>query len=149
EQPCYNLIERSRVEQEYRRLYADIGLGLTSFSPLAAGLLSGKYLDGVPAESRAELPGYAWLRNRLLRPDKNEALRQLGKIAADKWGCNTAQLAIAWCAANPNVSSVILGASSASQMKENLESVRVLDRLDPTQWRELADLFAEPQENLK
>ena len=142
EQPCYNLIKRTRVEQEYQRLYTDIGFGITSFSPLAYGLLTGKYLDSVPGGSRAELAGgYAWLRRDLLRKDKNEALREFSRIAKEKFNCNAAQLAIAWCAANPRISSVILGASSAKQMAENLKAVEVLDKLDAQQRQELAQLF--------
>ncbi|WGK68637.1 aldo/keto reductase [Candidatus Haliotispira prima] len=142
EQSCYNLITRTRVEQEYQRLYQDIGLGVTGFSPLASGLLSGKYLNTVPENSRAELPGYTWLRNHLLRKDKNDALSQFCQISEEEFSCSAAQLAIAWCAANPRVSSVILGASSTSQMKHNLQSAEVLEKLDTEKWQWLAQLFA-------
>jgi voltage-dependent potassium channel beta subunit len=129
EQPQYNLLERRRVEREYARLYEDIGLGLTIWSPLASGLLTGKYLDGVPEDSRAALPGYGWLRNRLTDPAANAKVRKLAEVA-DDLGCTLSQLAIAWCAANPNVSSVITGASRAEQVRENLAALDVLDRLD-------------------
>ena len=129
EQPQYNLFERRRVEDEYARLYDDLGLGLTTWSPLASGLLSGKYLDGVPEGSRASLPGYEWLRAVLTDPARNEATRRLAAIA-DELDCSLAQLAIAWCAANPNVSTVITGASRVEQVEENLGAVGVLDRLD-------------------
>jgi voltage-dependent potassium channel beta subunit len=129
EQPQYNLLERRRVEVEYARLYDDIGLGLTTWSPLASGLLTGKYLDGVPDDSRAALPGYEWLATMLTDPDRNQKVRSLSVIA-DELGCSLAQLAIAWCAANPNVSSVILGASRVSQVHENLAALEVLDTLD-------------------
>jgi aryl-alcohol dehydrogenase-like predicted oxidoreductase len=129
EQPQYNLLERRRVEVEYARLYDDIGLGLTTWSPLASGLLTGKYLDGVPADSRAALPGYEWLAGMLTDEGRNAKVRRLSVIA-DELGCTLAQLSIAWCAANPNVSSVILGASRVEQVHENLLALEVLDALD-------------------
>ncbi len=129
EQPQYNLLHRERVEQEFARLYEDIGLGLTTWSPLASGLLTGKYLEGVPAGSRAELPGYEWLRERLTDPDANAKVRPLAAVA-DELGCSLAQLSIAWCAANPRVSTVITGASSVEQLQENLSALEVLARLD-------------------
>lgn len=129
EQPEYNLINRHRVEVEYARLYDDIGLGLTTWSPLASGLLTGKYLDGVPEGSRAALPGYEWLRDQLTDPDRNAAVRRLAAVA-DDLGCSLAQLSIAWCARNPRVSSVITGASRVEQVHENMGALDVLDRLD-------------------
>jgi voltage-dependent potassium channel beta subunit len=129
EQPQYHLFERRRVEREYARLYDDIGLGLTTWSPLASGLLTGKYLDGVPEGSRASLPGYEWLRDTLTDPAANERVRNL-KVIADELGCELAQLALAWCAKNPHVSTVITGASRAGQVRENLGALGVLERLD-------------------
>jgi len=129
EQPQYHLFERRRVEREYARLYDDIGLGLTTWSPLASGLLTGKYLDGVPKGSRASLPGYEWLRDALTDPAANEKVRNL-KAIADELGCELAQLALAWCAKNPHVSTVITGASRAEQVRENLGALDVLERLD-------------------
>ena len=129
EQPQYHLFERRRVEREYARLYDDIGLGLTTWSPLASGLLTGKYLDGVPEGSRASLPGYEWLRDTLTDPAANEKVRDL-KVIADELGCELAQLALAWCAKNPHVSTVITGASRAEQVRENLGALEVLERLD-------------------
>ena len=129
EQPEYNLINRHRVEVEYARLYDDIGLGLTTWSPLASGLLTGKYLDGVPEGSRAALPGYEWLRDQLTDPDRNAAVRRLAAVA-DDLGCSLAQLSIAWCARNLRVSSVITGASRVEQVHENMGALDVLDRLD-------------------
>jgi voltage-dependent potassium channel beta subunit len=128
EQPEYNLFHRRRVEDEYARLYADIGLGLTTWSPLASGLLSGKYADGVPAGSRATVPGYDWLRDAVTDPARVAAVRNLAPIAADL-GCTTAQLALAWCARNPHVSTVITGASRVSQLQENMRAVEVIDAL--------------------
>jgi voltage-dependent potassium channel beta subunit len=129
EQPEYNLFRRRKVEVEFARLYEDIGLGLTTWSPLASGLLTGKYLDGVPEDSRAALPGYGWLRDQLTDPDRNAKVRKLAAVA-DDLGCSLAQLSIAWCLRNPHVSSVITGASRAEQVHENLAALNVLDRLD-------------------
>ena len=129
EQPQYNLLERKRVEQEYARVLADYGIGLTTWSPLASGLLTGKYLDGIPEGSRGALPGYEWLRSYLEDPSKKEKVRAL-KAIADDLGCPLSQLSIAWCASNPNVSTVITGASRVEQLQDNLQSLDVLERLD-------------------
>jgi voltage-dependent potassium channel beta subunit len=129
EQPQYNLFARDRVEREYRRLYDDIGLGLTTWSPLASGLLTGKYLDGIPAGSRAALSGYEWIRGRVTDAAAGDRVRRLRAIA-DELGCSTAQLAIAWCAGNPDVSTVITGASRPEQVHENLGALDVLLVLD-------------------
>lgn len=129
EQPQYNLLERKRVEREYARLYDDIGLGLTIWSPLASGLLTGKYLDGIPEASRGALEGYEWLRGRFTDDEVNAGVAGLAPIAADL-GCTMAQLAIAWCAANPRVSTVITGASRSEQVAENMNAIDVLPSLD-------------------
>jgi voltage-dependent potassium channel beta subunit len=128
EQPQYNLLHRRRVEREYARLYEDIGLGTTIWSPLASGLLTGKYLDGIPEDSRASLEGYDWLRDQLTAEEANSKVRALKDIA-DDLGCSLAQLSIAWCARNPNVSSVITGASRAEQVRENMAALDVVDQL--------------------
>ncbi len=128
EQPQYNLFARRRVEREYRRLYEDIGLGTTIWSPLASGLLTGKYADGVPEGSRGALSGYEWLRDRLTDEQKNAAVLEL-KTIADELDCTLAQLALAWCARNPNVSTVITGASRPEQVEENMKALDVLPRL--------------------
>jgi voltage-dependent potassium channel beta subunit len=130
EQPEYNMLHRTRVEKEYARLYEDIGLGTTTWSPLASGLLTGKYLDGVPEGSRAALPGYEWLRDRLLDGRHTDTVRALAQVASDL-GCTLAQLAIAWCAANPHVSTVITGASRPEQVVENMAAIDVVERLTP------------------
>ena len=130
EQPQYNIFWRDRVEKEYARLYEDIGLGTTIWSPLASGLLTGKYLNGIPEGSRGALPGYEWLRGGLTDDARNTKVRQLKDIA-DSLGVLLAQFAIAWCAANPNVSTVITGASNAQQVRENLASLDVLPLLTP------------------
>lgn len=130
EQPQYNLFERRKVEVEFARLYPDIGLGLTTWSPLASGLLTGKYLNGVPKDSRGNLPGYEWLKERLADPRKNAQLKKLHGVA-EELGCSMSQLAIAWAARNPHVSTVILGASRVEQLRENLGALTVLPKLTP------------------
>jgi len=129
EQSQYNLIERRRVEKEYARLHAETGYGNTIWSPLASGLLTGKYRDGVPEGSRAALEGYEWLRDRLTDADalaRVEALRPI----ADRLGCSMSQLAIAWCTRHPMVSSVITGASRVEQVRENFGALEVMEALD-------------------
>jgi voltage-dependent potassium channel beta subunit len=129
EQPQYHLTHRRRVEQEYARLYDDIGLGLTTWSPLASGLWSGKYVDGIPEGTRAALPGYEWLQQQVSNDRASNALRALKKLT-DDLGCTMSQLAIAWCAHNPHVSTVITGASRAEQVRENLGALDVMEKLD-------------------
>ncbi len=128
EQPQYNLLCRERIESEYARLYRDIGLGTTIWSPLASGLLTGKYNTGIPAGSRGALKNYDWLTPRLTDPAKIAVAKRLAPIAADL-GCTLAQMSLAWCLKNPNVSTVITGASRAEQVVENLRSLAVVDRL--------------------
>jgi voltage-dependent potassium channel beta subunit len=130
EQPQYHLFHRKRVEEEYSRLYGDIGLGLTTWSPLASGLLTGKYRDGVPEGSRGALENMAFLRDGLTNPAKNAAVAQLEPIAAELGG-TLAQLALAWVAKNPRVSTVITGASRLSQLQANLGALDLLDKLTP------------------
>ena len=133
EQPQYNLFSRERVESEYADagLYdAPIGLGLTTWSPLASGLLTGKYAGGVvPEGSRAALEGYGWLKDRVTSASANAVVASLAEVASSL-GCSVGQLAIAWCARNPHVSSVILGASQVAQLQENLAALEVVERLD-------------------
>jgi len=130
EQPQYNLLDRKRVEEEYARLYTDIGLGTTIWSPLASGLLTGKYKDGIPADSRGALAGYEWLASRLSDDAELAKVERLRPIAEDL-GCTLAQMSLAWCAANPNVSTVITGASRPSQVAENFAAIDVLPLLTP------------------
>jgi voltage-dependent potassium channel beta subunit len=131
EQPQYNLLSRKKVEREYARLYEDIGIGLTIWSPLGSGLLTGKYLDGVPEGSRASLQGYEWLRGMLTDPKSNEKVRAL-KAISDDVGCTLAQMSLAWCTKNPHVSTVITGASRVEQVEENMKAFEVADLLDET-----------------
>jgi voltage-dependent potassium channel beta subunit len=129
EQPQYHLLERRRVEREYARLYDEIGLGLTIWSPLASGLLTGKYLDGIPEDSRLALEGYGWLKDALTSEKAVARVRNLKEVA-DDIGCSLTQMAIAWCTKNPHVSTVILGASKRSQLEENLGALDVVPLLD-------------------
>jgi voltage-dependent potassium channel beta subunit len=137
EQPQYNILWRDKVEKEYKRLYEDIGLGTTIWSPLSSGLLTGKYLNGIPEGSRATLPGYEWLKGMLTDEGRNKKVADL-KVIADELDITLAQLSLAWCVKNPNVSTVITGASSAEQVRENMTALdalplltkEVMDRID-------------------
>lgn len=128
EQPEYNLLHRERVEKEYARLFEDIGLGTTTWSPLASGLLTGKYQNGIPKDSRGSLKGYDWLKDQLTDKDNLAKVQKLGKIAKEL-DCTLAQFAIAWCAKNPNVSTVITGASRVDQVHENMKALEILPKL--------------------
>ncbi len=132
EQPQYNLLTRDRVEAEYAPLYRDLGLGTTIWSPLGSGILTGKYNDGIPADSRLGHEKYGWLK-RILEGEagqrKLEVARGLSEIAAEL-GCTPAQLAIAWCLKNPHVSTVITGASRPEQVTENMQALPVAEKLD-------------------
>jgi voltage-dependent potassium channel beta subunit len=131
EQPEYNLLHRKRVEVEYAPLYEEYGMGTTIWSPLASGLLSGKYNDGIPAGSRLAQPGYEWLRESVLGEgdERLTKVRALQPIAAEL-DTSLAQLSIAWCLLNPHVSTVMLGASRVEQLAENLDALELLPRLD-------------------
>jgi voltage-dependent potassium channel beta subunit len=129
EQPQYNLLHRDRVEKEYARLYRDIGLGTTTWSPLASGLLTGKHNDGIAPDSRGTIKGYEWLAERLTNAAQIATVRRLAPIASDL-GCTLAQLALAWCLKNPHVSSVITGASRPAQVVENMRAIDVVPRMD-------------------
>jgi aryl-alcohol dehydrogenase-like predicted oxidoreductase len=133
EQPQYNMFTRERVEKEYAPLYCDFGLGTTIWSPLAGGLLTGKYDGGTPPGTRVSLPGYEWLRERYEGPEAEiriEKVRRLRSVA-DGLGITPAQLALAWCLKNPNVSSVITGASRPAQVVENMKALEAVGRLSP------------------
>jgi voltage-dependent potassium channel beta subunit len=145
EQPQYNLFHRKRVEEEYARLYEDIGLGLTTWSPLASGLLTGKYRDGVPEGSRGAMPSMGFLVKGLTDTAKNAAVAQLAGLAAEL-DCSLAQLAIAWAAHNPRVSTVITGASKLSQLHDNLGAMAVLPKLTPEVMAKI-DLISAPLAN--
>ncbi|UCH83633.1 MAG: aldo/keto reductase [Candidatus Latescibacterota bacterium] len=140
EQPEYNLFHRDRVEREYVPLYTGIGLGTTIWSPLASGLLTGKYNDGLPDGSRLSLDNYKWLRDTVLGDKAHERIHKVKmlKPVAEELGCTLAQLALAWCLKNPNVSTVITGATNAEQVAENMKALEVermltddrMDRID-------------------
>ncbi|HEY0640288.1 MAG TPA: aldo/keto reductase [Pseudonocardiaceae bacterium] len=140
EQPEYNLFARRRVEHEYRELTAEFGIGLMTWSPLASGLLTGKYHDGVPTGSRGALAGYRWLRRTLLDDERNRRVAELASIAREI-GCTAAQLAIAWCTVYPAVSSVIIGASGPAQLRHNVAAVDVASRLTPELLARIDHLF--------
>jgi voltage-dependent potassium channel beta subunit len=129
EQPEYNLLARQRVEEEYARLFAETGYGATTWSPLASGLLTGKYRDGIPDDSRGALAGFGWLAKQMSDAAAVAKVEKLRPIA-DELGCSMAQLALAWCATNPNVSTVITGASRPSQVIENFGALDVIPALD-------------------
>ncbi|MBX3748556.1 MAG: aldo/keto reductase [Opitutaceae bacterium] len=145
EQPQYNLFHRSRVEKEYAPFYRSPGLGTTVWSPLATGLLTGKYNDGVPAQSRLDTPGMEWLRDRLTSDPrfaaKLEAVKQLAGLAREL-GTTLPCLALAWCLTNPNVSSVILGASRVEQLRENFGALDVVAQLTPEVLKRIESLTA-------
>jgi len=131
EQPQYNLFVREKVEREFHRLYETVGLGTTIWSPLASGILTGKYADGIPAGSRMTIPTYAFLKESLESAKGRAQVATAKELqgVADNLGTSLAKLAIAWCLTNPNVSTVILGASRASQLTENLGALDVVPQL--------------------
>jgi voltage-dependent potassium channel beta subunit len=139
EQPQYHLFHRARVEQEYAALYDDIGLGLTTWSPLASGLLTGKYRQGIAPGTRGAMESLSFLRTQLTDTAKNDAVGQLETIAKELDG-NVAQLAIAWCTKNPHVSTVITGASKVSQLQDNLKATALAERMTPEVMARIADI---------
>ncbi len=144
EQPEYNMFHRRRVEDEYRRLYSEIGLGTTIWSPLYSGILTGKYSNGIPEDSRLNVQGYQWLRDRLLSEERKalfDAVPKLSEIA-DDLGASMAQLALAWTLKNPNVSTAITGASRPEQVKENMKALDVLDKLDESVMKRIDSIIA-------
>ncbi len=136
EQPQYNLLHRERVEVEYAPLYDEFGMGTTTWSPLASGLLTGKYNDGVPDDSRLASDDYAWLREGVLGDAASRRLTRARAFSAlaSGLGVPPAPLAIAWCLRNPRVSSVILGASRVAQLEQNLQALSLAERMDGDQW---------------
>ena len=130
EQPQYNLFERNKVDAEYLEIYKNVGLGTTIWSPLAAGLLTGKYNDGIPEGSRFQIEGFEWLRDRWLMQEKINKVQQLGAIAK-ALKVSTASLSIAWCIKNPNVTTAILGATNKAQLLDNLTALDTATLLTP------------------
>ncbi|PWH18137.1 MAG: aldo/keto reductase [Anaerolineae bacterium] len=140
EQPHYNMFVRERFEKEYARLFKDYGYGSTTWSPLASGLLTGKYNQGIPADSRGALPGYEWLRGALTDEQRIAKVRALQPLAQEI-GATLAQLAIAWCLKNPHVSTVITGASRVSQVHENMKALEFVERLTPELMQRIEDIL--------
>ncbi len=128
EQPQYNLFERDKMENEYLQVFKNVGMGTTIWSPLAAGLLTGKYNEGIPKGSRFALEGFDWLKERWVMDDKIKKVKKLSDLAA-KSGVSTASLCIAWCIKNPNVSTAILGATKKAQLLDNLKALEVSEKL--------------------
>ncbi|MBK7225774.1 MAG: aldo/keto reductase [Saprospiraceae bacterium] len=126
EQPQYNMFVRNKVEVEFSQIYKTVGLGTTIWSPLASGLLTEKYFDSIPSDSRMNREELGWLKEKTLLPTQIEKAKKINEIA-QRLGVSLAQLGIAWCAQNPNVSTVILGASRLSQLKENLEAIHCVE----------------------
>ncbi|HET6462461.1 MAG TPA: aldo/keto reductase [Candidatus Krumholzibacteria bacterium] len=143
EQPQYHMFHRDRVEREYAPLYDEIGLGLTIWSPLASGLLTGKYDNGLVPNTRASLPGMDWLKEELVGASAQPKVAVVKKLKpiADALGCTRAQLALAWCLKNPHVNSAITGATHPEQMKDNLGALDVLPKLTDNVMREIESLL--------
>lgn len=144
EQPEYNLFRREKVESEFVPLYSLFGLGTTIWSPLASGILTGKYNDGIPADSRMNLPGYEWLKARLDSDKGKDELAKVGKLAklAGEVGLPIHHMALLWCLANPNVSTVILGASKLVQLKDNLEALKHKPKMTPDVLARIEEIVA-------
>lgn len=143
EQPQYNLLDRTRFEDEYAPLYEKYQMGTTTWSPLASGALTGKYLNGIPADSRAALPGYEWLKKSMVESERGQSrMRKVTQLApiAQQLGTNMSQLAIAWCLLNKNVSTVILGASKVEQLQENLKALELVPQLTEEVQAQLASI---------
>ncbi len=145
EQPEYNLFRRDRLEKEYAPLFRDYDYGTTTWSPLASGLLTGKYNNGIPADSRGTLKGYDWLHDQLTNKENIDKVRALEPVAREL-DCSLAQLSIAWCARNPNVSTVITGASRVEQVRENMKAVDVIPRLTPEIMQRIDDILGYKKE---
>jgi len=142
EQPQYNFFVSEKVEGEFLPLYEKFGMGTTTWSPLASGLLTGKYNDGMPQGTRVGLRGYEWLRERFTNAEaerKIEVVRKLGRIAGEL-GISTAELALAWCLKNPHVSTVITGATRPEQVQENLKAGEAAAKVGPDVWEQVAAL---------
>ncbi|MBS2031391.1 MAG: aldo/keto reductase [Deltaproteobacteria bacterium] len=140
EQPQYNMLVRDRFEKEYTPIFRDLGIGTTVWSPLASGLLSGKYDSGIPKDSRLALSDYAWLKDVVLANEKLEKVRRLAPLAKEL-GATRAQLALAWCLKNPNVSSVITGASKLEQVQENMKALEVLPKLNEEVMKDIESIL--------
>jgi voltage-dependent potassium channel beta subunit len=140
EQPQYNMFHRDKVEVEFSQIYKTVGLGTTIWSPLASGVLTPKYLDKFPEDTRLSIEGLEWLKERSISPERLEKARELNKLAREL-DTSLPRLAIAWCAANPNVSTVILGASKVYQLEENLKSIEDMEKLTPEVMEKIEEIL--------
>ena len=140
EQTEYNLFQRQKMEADFLKIFRDIGMGTTIWSPLASGLLTGKYNDGIPEDSRINIPGFDWLKERVMVESKIEKVKKL-KSVADKLETSLATLSIAWCIKNPHVSTAILGATSKEQLQQNLESLDLYPKLNDVLMKEIEDIM--------
>ena len=142
EQPEYNMFRRENVEKEYLPIY-ELGLGTTIWSPLASGFLTGKYNDGIPADSRVNLPGYEWLKKSLESPEGKAKIEKVKKLAvlAKEIGLPVHHMALLWCNANPNVSTVILGASKKSQLVDNLKALDSKSKMTPDVMQKIEEIL--------
>jgi voltage-dependent potassium channel beta subunit len=141
EQPQYNLLVRDRFEKEYAELFKDFKYGSTIWSPLASGILSGKYDNGIPEKSRFDSKNLDWLKEKILVPENVSKVKKLKNIS-DELGCTRAQLCIAWCLKNSNVSTVITGASNVDQVKENMKALAIAGQLTPAIVKSIESVFA-------
>jgi len=147
EQPQYNIFWRDRMEKEYARLFKDYGYGTTTFSPLGAGLLTGKYQNGIPADSRGALKGYEWLRSKFTDQQVLKKVQELGKLAQEL-GISLPHLALNWVIRNPNVSSAITGASRVEQVRDNMKALDVLDKVTPDVMTRIDEIMRDTQKDL-
>jgi len=139
EQPQYNLLERNKMENEFGMIFKTVGMGTTIWSPLASGLLSGKYNDGIPDGSRFGLTGFDWLKDRWMKDDLLNKVRQLGNLA-NELGISQAEMSIAWCIKNPNVTTAILGATRKEQLLQNLKSLDAVTKLNEAVMQRIEDI---------
>ncbi len=145
EQPQYNLLARERLEKELLPAFRELGIGTTIWSPLASGVLTGKYSQGIPQGSRASLEGFDWLREEVITPQNVARAQALEPVARDL-GCTPAQMALAWCLKNPNVSTVITGASRAEQVHENMKAAEVVKKLTPEVMQRIDEILGNKPE---
>ncbi len=139
EQPQYNLLERNKMENEFLMVFKTVGMGTTIWSPLASGLLSGKYNDGIPEGSRFAIEGFDWLKDRWMKENFLQKIKQLSGLA-NELGMSVAQLSIAWCIKNPNVTTAILGATRKEQLLENLKAMDAMEKLDTAVMQKIEDI---------
>jgi voltage-dependent potassium channel beta subunit len=151
EQPEYNLFAREKVESEFRHLYRTYGLGTTIWSPLASGLLTGKYEKGLPNDARVNLPGYEWLKEKFESPEGRQRIQQAKdlRLLGEAQGLSLTHLSLLWCLHNPNVSTVILGASKLSQLEDNLKALEHKARMTPALVEQIERIVANKPESEK